>query len=58
MSKTFTLGQAQTLLPVVETLLRKAREGQVRAAELEYEMQQLSQRLADCVKKRLSLETP
>ena len=45
MSKTFTLGEAQTLLPVVEALLRKAREGQARAAELEYEMQQLSHRI-------------
>lgn len=45
LSKTFTLGEAQTLLPVVEALLRKAREGQARAAEFEYEMQQLSHRI-------------
>ena len=45
MNKTFTLGEAQTLLPVVEALLRKAQEAQVRAEELEYEMQQLSHRI-------------
>jgi hypothetical protein len=45
LNKTFTLGEAQTLLPVVEALLRKAQEAQIRAAELEYEMQQLSHRI-------------
>ncbi len=45
MSKTFTLSEAQTLLPVVETLLRKAQETAVRATELEVEMQQLSHRI-------------
>ena len=45
MSKTFTLGEAQTLLPVAETLLRKAQAAGMRAAELEEEMQQLSQRI-------------
>jgi hypothetical protein len=45
LNKTFTLGEAQTLLPVVEALLRKAQEAQVRAEELEYEMQQLSHRI-------------
>lgn len=45
MNKTFTLGEAQTLLPVVEALLRKAQDAQVRAEELEYEMQQLSHRI-------------
>jgi len=45
LSKTFTLGEAQTLLPVVEALLRKAQDAQVQAAELEYEMQQLSHRI-------------
>jgi hypothetical protein len=39
------LGEAQTLLPVVEALLRKAQDAQVRAEELEYEMQQLSHRI-------------
>ena len=39
MSKTFTLGEAQTLLPVVEALLRRAQAAGVRAAEIEAEMQ-------------------
>ena len=45
MSKTFTLSEAQMLLPVVESLLRKARAAGARASELEQEMQQLSQRI-------------
>ena len=45
MSKTFTLGEAQTLLPVVEALLRRAQAAGVRAGELEMEMQALSQRI-------------
>ena len=45
MSKTFTLGEAQTLLPVLESLLRKAQTAGVRVAELEMEMQQLSHRI-------------
>ena len=45
MSKTFTLGEAQTLLPVVEALLRKAQSARARAAEVEFEMQQLSHRI-------------
>ena len=45
MSKTFTLSEAQMLLPVVESLLRKARAAGARAGELEQEMQQLSQRI-------------
>jgi hypothetical protein len=44
-SKTFTLSEAQMLLPVVESLLRKARAAGARAGELELEMQQLSQRI-------------
>jgi hypothetical protein len=44
-SKTFTLSEAQMLLPVVESLLRKARAAGARASELEQEMQQLSQRI-------------
>jgi hypothetical protein len=39
------LSEAQTLLPVVEALLRKARTAGARAGELEREMQQLSQRI-------------
>ena len=45
MSKTFTLSEAQTLLPVVEALLRRAQEAAVRAGELEQEMQHLSHRI-------------
>jgi hypothetical protein len=44
-SKTFTLSEAQMLLPVVESLLRKAQAAGLRAGELEQEMQQLSQRI-------------
>jgi hypothetical protein len=42
LSKIFTLSEAQTLLPVVEALLRKAQAAGGRAGELEGEMQQLS----------------
>ena len=45
MSKTFTLGEAQTLLPVVEALLKRAQEAALRAGELEQEMQVLSHRI-------------
>ena len=45
MSKTFTLSEAQTLLPVLESLLRKAQTAGARAGELEAEMQALSQRI-------------
>lgn len=45
MSKTFTLNEAQTLLPVVEALLRKGQAAGERAGELEAEMQALSQRI-------------
>jgi hypothetical protein len=41
----FTLGEAQTLLPVVEALLRKAQAATVLAEELEAEMQRLSHRI-------------
>ena len=45
MTKTFTLSEAQTLLPVLESLLRRAQVASARAAELEREMQELSQRI-------------
>jgi hypothetical protein len=45
LSKTFTLSEAQTLLPVLESLLRKAQAAGARAGGLEREMQQLSQRI-------------
>jgi hypothetical protein len=45
LSKTFTLNEAQTLLPVVEALLRKAQMAGARVGELENEMQQLCHRI-------------
>jgi hypothetical protein len=45
LSKIFTLGEAQTLLPVVEALLRRAQGAGARAEKLEREMQLLSQRI-------------
>jgi hypothetical protein len=45
LSKTFTLGEAQTVLPVVEALLRRAQIAAARAAEFEQEMQLLSHRI-------------
>jgi hypothetical protein len=39
------LSEAQTLLPVLEALLRKAQAAGTRAGELESEMQQLTQRI-------------
>ncbi len=45
MSKTFTLSEAQTMLPVLESLLVGARRSFLRANELEFEMQQLNQRI-------------
>jgi hypothetical protein len=45
LSKTFTLNEAQTLLPLLESLLRRAQAAGTRSAELEFEMQQLTQRI-------------
>ncbi|MDE3103656.1 MAG: DUF2203 domain-containing protein [Acidobacteriota bacterium] len=45
MSKTFTLHEAQTLLPVLEALLSKARAAALRGAELELAMRELTQRI-------------
>ena len=45
MSKTFTLEEAQTLLPVLGALLERAREAAMRAGQFESEMQELSQRI-------------
>ena len=39
------MSEAQTLLPVLEALLRKAQAAGIRAGELESEMQQLTQRI-------------
>lgn len=45
MSRNFTLNEAQTMLPVLESLLRKSQAAGTRAAKLEMEMQQLSYRI-------------
>jgi hypothetical protein len=45
LSKTFTLAEAQTLLPVVEALLRRAQAAGGRSGELEQGMQELSHRI-------------
>ena len=45
MSKIFTVAEAQVLLPVLESLLRRAQAMATRAGELEAEMQALSQRI-------------
>jgi len=45
LNKTFTLQEAQVLLPVLEALLKRAQAAALRAAQLEGEMQQLSQRI-------------
>ena len=45
MSKIFTLNEAQTVLPVVEALLRRAQAAATLTRELEHEMQQLSHRI-------------
>ena len=45
MTRTFTVSEAQTLLPVLEALLVRAREQGMRANTLNYEMQELSQRI-------------
>lgn len=45
MSKVFTLSEAQTLLPVVEALLRKAQAAGQYTGELDQQMQALNQRI-------------
>lgn len=45
MSRIFTLSEAQTLLPVAEALLLKAQAAGKRAAEIEHELQELSQQI-------------
>jgi hypothetical protein len=45
LSRTFTLGEAQTLLPVLESLLRRAQKTGTRAAELEAGLEELRQRI-------------
>ena len=43
--KTFSLDEAQSLLPVLETLLRRAMEAKTSAEQLELDLQQLGQRI-------------
>ena len=45
MSKTFTMGEAQILLPLLRSLMERAQTSALRAAELELEMEQLGQRI-------------
>jgi hypothetical protein len=45
MSKTFSLGEAHTLLPLLESLMVRAQRSALRGAELELEMEQLNQRI-------------
>lgn len=45
MSKILTFDEAQTLLPVLSSLLRRAREAALRAGTFETQMQELSQRI-------------
>jgi hypothetical protein len=46
MSRTFTVDEAQSLLPVLEALLRRAQEQGRRCAEIEFELEQLRQQIA------------
>ncbi len=43
--KTFTLDEAQSLLPVLEALLKRAREGKEAAQQVESELSDLSRRI-------------
>jgi len=43
--KTFTLEEAQSLLPVVESLLKRALEGKRAAQEVEYQISELGRRI-------------
>ena len=45
MGKTFTLSEAQTILPLLEALLVRAQEAGRKAAEVEAEMQTLTHRI-------------
>lgn len=45
MGKTFTLSEAQTLLPVLEALALRAQQAAIRGAELEIEMEALNRRI-------------
>lgn len=64
--KTFTLDEAQALLPVLESLLKRAMEAKEAAAELQEEMSELARRIflsggmlidiAETRKRRVALE--
>ena len=43
--KTFTFDEAQSLLPVLEALLKRAREGKLAAEELESDLAELGRRI-------------
>ncbi len=43
--KTFTLDEAQSLLPVLEALLKRAREGKLAAEQIESEISDLGRRI-------------
>ncbi len=43
--RTFTLQEAQTLLPIIEALLRRAQAAKAKAEECERELRQLQQRI-------------
>jgi hypothetical protein len=43
--KTFTFDEAQSLLPVLESLLKRAREGKEAAEQVEHELADLSRRI-------------
>ena len=45
MSKTFTVSEARTLLPVLESLLRTAQRSALRVQQLESDMRDLNQRI-------------
>jgi hypothetical protein len=45
MSKNFTLGEAQILVPVLESLVRHARDAALRASVLDVHMQELTQKI-------------
>ena len=45
MSRTFTLSEAQTLLPVLESLLLRAQKSGTRGAELEADLERLRQHI-------------
>ena len=45
MSKNFTLGEAQILVPVLDSLVRRARDAALRASVIDVRMQELTQKI-------------